>query len=85
MSLIFVDASPGDGPALHRHDYEEVFVLEEGGATFTLGEDEVDASAGDIVVAPAGTPHAFAAGPDGLRMVAIHHSPRFVTEWLDGR
>jgi quercetin dioxygenase-like cupin family protein len=33
VSLIFVDAPPGDGPRLHRHPYEEVFVVQEGEAS----------------------------------------------------
>jgi uncharacterized protein len=85
MSFIFVDASAGEGPALHRHQYEEVFVVERGTAVFTLAAETVEAKRGDVVVAPPRTPHAFAAGPKGVRMLAIHHSRRFVTEWLDGR
>jgi quercetin dioxygenase-like cupin family protein len=36
VSVIAVDSQPGDGPALHRHQYTEVFVVLEGQATFTL-------------------------------------------------
>jgi quercetin dioxygenase-like cupin family protein len=39
VSLIVVDAPPGSGPKLHKHPYEEVFVVQEGTATFTAGED----------------------------------------------
>jgi len=35
--LIVVDARPDGGPRLHRHPYEEVFVVQEGTATFTAG------------------------------------------------
>ena len=42
------------------------------------------ARAGDIVVVPPETPHAFVnTGGTPLEMVAIHVSPRFATEWLD--
>jgi hypothetical protein len=34
VSVIVVDAPPGGGPRLHRHPYEEVFVVQEGSATF---------------------------------------------------
>jgi quercetin dioxygenase-like cupin family protein len=37
VSVIAVNARPGDGPALHRHTYAEVFGVLEGEATFTLG------------------------------------------------
>ena len=30
ISLFVVDSPPGGGPALHRHEYEEVFVVHEG-------------------------------------------------------
>ena len=28
--MIFVDAPPSGGPALHRHDYDELFIVQEG-------------------------------------------------------
>jgi quercetin dioxygenase-like cupin family protein len=37
-----------------------------------------------VIVAPPDTPHGFVnTGDEPLGMVAIHVSPRFVTEWLD--
>jgi mannose-6-phosphate isomerase-like protein (cupin superfamily) len=83
ISLIFVDAAPGGGPALHRHDYDEVFVVQEGEATMTAGERRLVVRAGDIVVVPAGQPHGFVNSGDGpLRQLDIHLNPRYVTEWL---
>jgi mannose-6-phosphate isomerase-like protein (cupin superfamily) len=83
VSIILVDAQPGRGPALHKHAYEEVFVVQEGRATFTAGDEEREVSAGEIVIVPANTPHRFVNSGDGpLRQVAIHVSPRFATEWL---
>jgi mannose-6-phosphate isomerase-like protein (cupin superfamily) len=64
--------------------YEEVFVVLEGEATFTLGDETRVARAGEIVVAPANVPHAFKnTGSDRLRQVDVHVNPRFDTEWLD--
>jgi quercetin dioxygenase-like cupin family protein len=84
VSIIKVDTPPGRGPSLHRHEYEEVFVLHKGEVTFTLGDDTRVARPGDIVVVPAGTPHGFVnSGDEPLGMTAIHVNPRFVTEWLD--
>jgi mannose-6-phosphate isomerase-like protein (cupin superfamily) len=86
FSVIVVDAAPGRGPALHRHDYAEVFVVHQGQATFLAGEDELTVRAGETVVVPAGVPHRFYNSGDGpLRQVDIHASPRFVTEWLEPR
>lgn len=84
VSFIVVDASPGDGPKLHKHPYEEVFVVQEGTATFTVGDETILAGAGQVVVVPAGVAHRFVnAGPGRLRQVDIHKSERFVTEWLE--
>jgi mannose-6-phosphate isomerase-like protein (cupin superfamily) len=83
VSVIVVDALPGDGPALHRHAYAEVFVVLEGQAKFTLGGDERVVSAGEVVVAPAGVPHQFVnSGTGPLRQIDIHEHPHFETDWL---
>lgn len=83
VSLIVVDLGPGEGPALHRHTYPEVFVVLEGEATFTLGDEERMVCGGEVVVAPAGVAHRFVnSGGGRLRQVDIHESPRFDTEWL---
>jgi mannose-6-phosphate isomerase-like protein (cupin superfamily) len=86
ITLLFVDADPGRGPALHRHPYAEVFIVQEGQATFTLDGEQVEAGPGDILVAHANQPHAFVnSGTGPLRQVDIHLSPTFSTEWLEGR
>ena len=84
ITILFVDAEPGRGPALHRHPYAEVFIVQEGEAAFTLGGATVEARAGDILVARPNEPHAFVnSGTGPLRQVDIHLSPSFSTEWLD--
>ena len=45
ITLLFVDAEPGKGPALHRHPYPEIFITLEGEATFT-GRGRVARGAG---------------------------------------
>ena len=83
-SLIFVDGPPGSGPRLHRHPYAEIFVIQEGQATFTVGAEVIAVRAGQILVAPAGIPHKFVNTGDGpLRQLDIHLSARFDTEWLE--
>jgi mannose-6-phosphate isomerase-like protein (cupin superfamily) len=84
MSVITNELAPGQGPALHRHPYEEVFVIVEGEATITLGEETVVVRGGEPpVVAPPHTPHAFKnTGAGRLVTVDIHASPVFETEWL---
>ncbi len=86
VSFIIVEAQPGEGPKLHSHPYEEVFIVQEGQATFTVGESTIEVIAGQIVVAPAHTPHKFINSGTGiLRQVDIHASPRFITTWYDER
>jgi mannose-6-phosphate isomerase-like protein (cupin superfamily) len=84
VSIILVDVPPGDGPRLHSHPYEEVFIVQEGRATYTVGSDVVEVVAGQIVVAPEGVPHKFVNSGEGpLRQVDIHASGKFITEWLE--
>lgn len=83
VSIILVDTPPGRGPSLHRHEYEEVFAIQKGEVTFTVGDQERVGRAGDVVVVPPNTPHGFVnTGDEPLGMVAVHVNPRFVTEWL---
>ena len=83
ISVIVVDAGPGEGPSLHRHPYTEVFVVLEGEARFTVGDEVRVVHAGEIAVAPAGVPHGFVNNGEGrLRQVDIHENATFDTEWL---
>lgn len=83
-SLIFFNGPPGSGPKLHTHPYAEIFVVEEGQATFTVGDQEIEACAGQILIAPAGVPHKFINTGDGpLRQLDIHINDRFETDWLE--
>jgi mannose-6-phosphate isomerase-like protein (cupin superfamily) len=73
----------GVGPRLHRHPYAETFLIRRGSATFTVGSEQVEGRAGQILVVPATVPHKFSTGPDGYEAVHIHANTRFVTEWLE--
>jgi mannose-6-phosphate isomerase-like protein (cupin superfamily) len=83
VSLILVHSGPGSGPAMHRHPYPEVFVIEAGRATFRVDDVEVVGEAGQVVIAPANAAHGFTnTGTDELRLTAIHTAPDFDTDWL---
>jgi mannose-6-phosphate isomerase-like protein (cupin superfamily) len=83
VTVISVDAGPGEGPALHEHTYPELLLVLEGEATFTDGTSTRVAVAGEIVYVPAGQPHAFVnSGAGRLRQIDVHLSPRFETRWL---
>ena len=84
ISMHLTELAPGQGPRLHRHPYEEVFVIYEGQATYTLGNTTLEVTAGQIVLAPAGIPHKFVNSGEGtLRQTSIHASAHIITEWLE--
>ncbi|TKT77347.1 cupin domain-containing protein [Aquamicrobium sp. LC103] len=84
LCLIFNMTVPGRGPRLHRHPYPETFIVRSGRALFTVGDEEIEASAGQIVIVPAHTPHKFKSlGPDLMTSTHIHESGSFDTEWLE--
>jgi mannose-6-phosphate isomerase-like protein (cupin superfamily) len=84
ICAILVDAPPGRGPSLHRHPYDEVFITQEGTATFLIGEEQREVGPGQVVVVPAGQWHGFVnSGTGPLRQIDIHVSAGFETEWLE--
>src|SRR5207237_10461023 len=75
ISFFWMQLAPGEGPRLHVHPYEEIFVIQEGHATFTLGENTLEVDAGAIVTGAAGVPHGFiSSGERLLRPLLIHRS-----------
>lgn len=84
VSFFLTRTKPATGPDLHRHPYEETFIVQDGEARFVIGESTIDATAGRIVVAPANTPHKFVnTGKTPLRQINIHPVSRMETEWLE--
>ncbi len=84
VSLIWVEMPPGDGVRLHVHPYQEIFVIQEGCATFTVGSTTLNAQAGQIILVPGGVPHKFVNSGEGtLKQVDIHQNPKFITQWLE--
>ena len=83
VSFLIIDAPPGSGPALHSHPYEEIFIVQEGQATLTVGDATIKAIGGQIVIVPAGVPHKFVnSGSGPLRQLDIHASRSMITTWL---
>ena len=79
ISFFWMQLPPDEGPKLHFHPYDEIFLVLEGHATFTLGESTVEVAAGTIVIGPANVPHKFSkAGSENLRIVSIHPSPKTI-------
>ena len=84
ISLILDDSEPGHGPRLHRHPYDETWVVIDGSLTFQAGDEQLAAGPGDIVIVPPDTAHKFTSnGPGRSKLVCIHANPTMVTEWLE--
>ena len=84
VSFFISETPPGKGPSLHAHPHAEVFGVQEGELTCTVGGDTVEATGGPIVVAPAGTPHKCTnSGSGRARHLDIHTHGRMNTEWLE--
>lgn len=84
VSFIWVDMPPGGMIRLHKHPYKEIFVIQEGIATFTVGSDTLEANAGQIIIVPAEMPHKFMNLSDRqLKQIDIHVNRQFITEWLE--
>jgi quercetin dioxygenase-like cupin family protein len=73
-----VAVAPGKGPPQHSHEHEdEVMEILEGSVTFVLVEGARVLRAGDTLHLPAGTKHAFKAGPQGFRCRSTYSGHRF--------
>lgn len=80
VTVLFVDIEGvGEGAGWHVHDYDEVFILQEGRARYRVGREVIDAEAGQIVFGPAGIPHRFEnLGPGRMRATDIHLAEKWV-------
>ena len=84
VSFIWVDMPPGGTIRLHKHPYEEIFIIQEGMATFTVGSAMLEAHAGQVIIVPADVPHKFMNLSDQrLKQIDIHVNKQFVTHWLE--
>ena len=84
VSFIWVDMPPGGTVRLHKHPYKEIFIIQEGVATFIVGSTTLEAHAGQIIIVPANVPHKFMNLSDRqLRQIDIHLNKQFITEWLE--
>lgn len=76
--LFFSTNKIGDGPPLHTHEYDELFLIGSGRAQFTVGEKTFVAEKSDVVLGPANVPDQFEnLGPDPFQTTDIHLSDHF--------
>ena len=72
ISVLEHRAPHGDSPPLHLHRTEdEVFVVLEGAFRFRLGDEERQATAGDVLLAPKGAPHTYRVESEEGRFLTI--------------
>ena len=84
VSFIWVDMPPGGTIRLHKHPYEEIFIIQEGISTFTVGSATREARPGQIIIVPAEVPHKFMNLSDrALKQIDIHVNKQFITDWLE--
>ena len=58
-------------------------MVQEGTVTFTAGDEVIEASGGQVVVAPPGLRTGLSTPATAAAAIGIHASDRFVTEWLE--
>jgi quercetin dioxygenase-like cupin family protein len=81
VSVVFIDAAPGQAQEPHVHAVEEVLAIHGGAGTFFLGGQQARiVRAGQIVRIPPGVPHRWVAERGGLRGLAAYGAAEIVTE-----
>jgi quercetin dioxygenase-like cupin family protein len=72
LTVVELIMGPGRMTPPHvHHREEETFLITRGQLTFQIGEDEIEAGPGDLVVGPRDIPHRFTAGPDGATVLFL--------------
>jgi quercetin dioxygenase-like cupin family protein len=57
---------PHDRYAAHAHDYDKYLACVSGSIVFHLGDRDLELTAGDRMILPAGTRHSADVGPNGV-------------------
>ena len=70
--VIDMHVPPGGGPGLHRHDFDETFILLDGEMEATFRGKKSTVRAGDTINIPSNAPHQFHnASSEAVRMICI--------------
>ncbi|HEU5328436.1 MAG TPA: cupin domain-containing protein [Thermomicrobiales bacterium] len=84
LTLVLGETAPGQGVALHRHTYEELFVVHGGRGTYTVGDATFEAGPGDVVLIPSSVPHRYVNNAqETLYHTAVHATGTFKEEVLE--
>ncbi|UJA20362.1 cupin domain-containing protein [Thermoleophilia bacterium SCSIO 60948] len=84
ISLELSDHAPGQVAGLHRHPYEEAMLVQGGRARYAVGDEVIEAGAGELVIVPPGVWHGFEAlGDEPLRQIGLGATDDCIVEWRD--
>ena len=82
--LFYATEETGAGAKWHVHPYDEIFIVREGRALYTIGDEKIEAEAGDVLFGPAEIPHKFVnLGPGLLETTDIHLNDTWIQTDLD--
>ncbi len=76
MMLSFVDIEPGATVSEHQHPHEQVGMVLEGRAMFTIGGEQKLMHKGDMYRIPGNVPHRVVALEEGLKALDIFYPIR---------
>jgi quercetin dioxygenase-like cupin family protein len=80
-SFFVVTSPPGRGVNKHRHPYQEALIILDGDIEMLVGAETQIVKAGNVVVVPIKTWHAFTNKSEhNALMVTIHASPKIIQE-----
>ena len=72
LTIVEVTEPPGAEAPLHVHHREdEAFYVLEGSVALQVGDETIEAGAGDYAMGPRDIPHRYVVGPAGCRMLFI--------------
>lgn len=85
VSFLFNEVSDaGKGPPLHKHPYDEVYIVRQGQAHVIVGDDTTEVTVGDILIIPAGTAHkVLTAGSGPTEIISVQLSGKLEVQFLE--
>jgi quercetin dioxygenase-like cupin family protein len=82
FSLMYIEVQKGNEPPAHTHQREdESYYILEGAIRFWIGNEVVDAKAGDFIHLPKGVPHRFELQSDSVKEL-MWMTPSGLERWF---
>lgn len=81
-SLMEEEIPIGQGPPLHRHDWDEAYYIVSGALDFQMDGESVRVEAGEFAYLPRNTVHAFKGGSQTPAQVLIFASPAHSSDFF---